>query len=548
MKKKLVSVLFLLFAVSFATNAGTNINAIRLILCFKKPINTSQFSMESGYQTFGIKELDKLNKQFQCNLIKPLNRNKNLFVLQFDTKEKVKDIIEQYNLLGLFKYIESDHIGKAFGAQSISPNDSLFSRQWGLYNDGSFLVGNPKIGADIHMEDAWQIQQGSNKVIVAICDGGSTLTQPDFNGRWWINSGEIPGNGKDDDGDGYIDNLNGWDFVNNDNDPSDDNGHGTNVTTIIAANGNNNIGYAGVDWNCKIIANKVLDQNGLGYYSNWIAAIYYSIYHDARVINMSFGGIDTSQALKEAIMYADTENVVMVASMGNDDTDQLVYPAAYLTVIAVGATNPDDTRCNPFSWGGKSGSNYGAYISVVAPGNYIYGYSYLSNKDYDIFWSGTSQAAPFVSGLASLLIAEHPTYTAAAIKSLIQSTADDQVGNPLEDTKGWDPYYGYGRINAARALGRAAGVEDPIPSINNIKLWPNPSSGIFELDFVLQYYQNLIVEISDLQGRILETKNLGKQIPGQYHEFISTNLPQGIYFVTLKDSKYISIPKKLVIQ
>ncbi len=546
MKKFYVLLVFTLLILPGAGFACSyRISTVRIIACFKSPVHPEMYTLESGYVKFGVKELDEISIKYRCMDAKSLGMRKDLYVLQFRTMTKAEDIVKEFESSKIIKYAEEDHKGHAMGVQGISPNDAFFSNQWGLHNDGTFIIGNPKIGADVHAEEAWQVQKGSSDIIVAILDGGCKLDHPDFAGRWWINADESI-NTNDDDNDGYVDNLNGWDFVNDDNDPSDDNGHGTNVTSIIAANGNNNIGYAGMDWNCKLIANKVLDNNGNGFYSYWIDAIYYSIYHDARVINMSVGGTDTSRALKEAVMYADTMGVTIVASMGNDNSNQLNYPAAYPTVIAVGATNPDDTRCNPFSWGG--GSNFGSDISVVAPGNYIYGLSYLSDTTNDIFWGGTSQSAPFVTGLASLILAQNPSYTSVDVKRIIENSADDQVGNPNEDTKGWDQYYGYGRINAGKTLNMAAGVESNRHDALGLRIWPNPTIGNFEIDYTLSGDQNSTVNIYDMQGRIIESKNLGKQIPGKHNGNISTSVSSGIYMLQICGDKYSSLPVKLIVR
>lgn len=301
------------------------------------------------------------------------------------------------------------------------------------------------------MENAWSIEQGDSNIVVTIIDSGTKLDHPEFTGRIWTNYHEIPNNGIDDDGNGYIDDVKGWDFANSDNDPMDDNGHGTNVAGIIGANGNNSIGYAGADWYCKLMILKGLDNNNYGYYSWWTEAIYYAVDNGAKVINMSLGGNSFSTTLQNAVTYALNNNVVVVVCMMNTNSNTVYYPAGFTGVIAVGSTNSNDTRSNPFFWSPTSGSNYGSHISVVAPGNYIYGLNYQSNTKYGSYWGGTSQATPHVSGLASLLLAQNPSRTPAQIKSTIETTAEDQVGNSSEDTPGWDIYFGHGRINAFNA-------------------------------------------------------------------------------------------------
>ena len=329
------------------------------------------------------------------------------------------------------------------------PNDPYTDRQWYVKNNGTFTRFASKAGADIGLLQAWELEDGDSLVTVAVLDGGCDIYNADLKGRIWKNAQEIPFNNIDDDLNGYVDDTIGWDFVNADNFPEDEAGHGTNVAGIIGANANNNIAYAGIDKNCKLMICKITDDEGNGKYRNWAAAIYYAVKNGARVINMSVGGLVSSKELETAINFAYENNVLVVAAMMNTNTSQPYFPAAYKNVLAVGATNPDDSRAAPFFWSKTSGSNYGQHISVVAPGNYIYG---LSPTSDNIFWGGTSQAAPMVSGLAALLIAQDMSRTPDEIQHIITITADDKVGTAEEDTDGWDQYYGYGRINAYRAL------------------------------------------------------------------------------------------------
>lgn len=427
-----------------------------------------------GKSHCGLAVVDSLNQRFTCLQITKLYPNDTsdgTVLLHFPTSNRETARLNAYRQCGAFTYVHSDVMGHGHGKKgnlADTPTDTYFYRQWALFNNGTFSEHAdginslpPKIGADIHMQEAWTIEKGSSKIIVAVLDGGVKWDHPEFAGRIWNNAKETPNNGIDDDGNGFVDDEHGWNFSNNqnvqnfagNNNVKDSIGHGTNVAGIIGSNGNNNMGYAGVDWNCKIMPVKVLNDSNVGYYSWWAKGIHYAVDNGARVINISAGGTDAAgTVLKDAINYALSKKVTVVVSIGNDNSDIHEYPAAYPGVIAVGATEPNDTRVNGFFWDPKSGSNWGSHISLCAPGNFIYGLASTSNAEYDLFWGGTSQAAPHVSGVVALLLAQDSTLTPAQIKNILEVTADDQVGNPLEDKLGFDPYYGHGRLNAGRAL------------------------------------------------------------------------------------------------
>ncbi|MEO5929296.1 MAG: S8 family serine peptidase [Candidatus Kapaibacterium sp.] len=383
-----------------------------------------------------------------------------LVALEFDRDIDIPSAIADYLGTGMFRYLEPDYIGHA---GSGAPSDAFYGRQWALNNDGTFPLSAARAGADIGMENAWQMETGDSNVIVAVLDTGCKLDHEELAGRIWRNLKDVTNNGTDDDSNGYIDDINGWNFTVGNNRPTDSIGHGTNVAGIIGANGDNGVGYAGIDWHCRLMIIKVIADNDFGYYSWWISGIMYAVNNGAGVINMSLGGKDGSQAMQDAIDYAYARNVAIVAAMGNENYGHPAYPAALKHVIAVGSTDPDDKRSAPFFWSPVSGSNYGSHISVMAPGNYIYGLSRLPNETYNFYWGGTSQATPHVTGLAALLIAQKPGRTVDQIRAIIEGTADDLVGNPAEDTKGFDQYYGHGRINAGKAL-----CQDPPPLLPEI--------------------------------------------------------------------------------
>ncbi|NOS83723.1 MAG: S8 family serine peptidase [Ignavibacteria bacterium] len=368
-------------------------------------------------------------------------------------------------------FSEPDFIGEAAGVKgtSVKPNDNFFTRQWGLHNDGSLgtTTGkNGKTGADMNVLKAWDIETGSSDIIVGIMDSGTKIDHPDLSGRIWVNTEEVK-NGRDDDGNGFVDDINGYNFAYDNPNVKDDGGHGTNIAGTIGATTNNDLGYAGIDQKCKLMICKNLDDENLGEYSWWSASLYYASNNGARVINMSEGGYDYSKTLENAIKYAQDAGCIIVASMMNKNNGDTYYPASFKNVLAVGATDTDDSRCREFTWGG--GSNWGRHIAVVAPGNKIYGLDYKDNSNYDVYWSGTSQATAYVSGIASILLGQDPSRTNNDLREIITQTAIDQVGDSREDKAGFDDYYGYGRVDLYEALnygkyssGKKDKVKDPV--------------------------------------------------------------------------------------
>lgn len=452
--KQILSFACLLLAISLPGYAQPGVTTDQVILKFKNDL-VKPGNLVNNKSLFGNKKIDRIGIKFHLQNARSQSTGKTnkepVYILRFSKGTNIQQVIEEYKNSGFIEYAEPDFIGKGCGGP-IHPNDAFYYRQWGLHNDGSFSYGTAVAGADIGMENAWGIQQGNSNIIVGVIDSGTKLDHPEFSGRIWTNNKEIAANGIDDDNNGRIDDVNGWDFANSDNNPTDDLGHGTNVAGIIGANGNNAIGYAGVDWNCKLMILKGLNSNNFGYYSWWAEAVTYAVDNGAKVINMSLAGTGYSSTLQNAVNYALSHNVTVVAAMSNENSSTINYPAAFAGVIAVGSTDPNDNRSNPFFWSASSGSNYGSHISVVAPGNYIFGLHYQSNTNYDYYYGGTSQATPHVAGLAALLLAGNPNLLPAQIKSIIEITSEDRVGNPAEDSPGWDQYYGYGRINAFKAL------------------------------------------------------------------------------------------------
>ena len=248
------------------------------------------------------------------------------------------------------------------------PDDTHFNRLWGLHNTAQNVNGtNGTNDADIDALEAWDVTTGSSDVVVAVIDSGVDVNHPDLAANIWTNPGEIAGNGIDDDGNGKIDDVNGWDFYIDDNDPRDANGHGTHVAGTIAAVGDNAAGVSGVSWSAKIMVLRFLDAWGSGTSSNAIAAIEYATAMGADVINNSWGGGGFNTALKTAIEASDVVVVCAAGNNGRNNDSIPYYPSSYdsANLIAVAASDQNDTRA--------SFSNYGAIsVDVAAPGTNIY--------------------------------------------------------------------------------------------------------------------------------------------------------------------------------
>jgi thermitase len=319
-------------------------------------------------------------------------------------------------------------------------------------------------------------------------------------------------------------------------------GHGTHITGIIGANGNNEIGYAGVDWRCRLMICKVLKDDYSGLYSWWSQAIRYAVDHGANVINMSVGGTSFSHTLKEAVEYAHSKNVLVVASMQNNNSNTIYYPAGYAHALAVGSTDPDDRRTRAFSGVASYGSNYGNHIDVVAPGNYIYGLSAQSDTVYDIIKSGTSQSAPLVSGLATLLWAKNSDASVHEIENMIFTSCDDEVGDPDEDVPGWDPFYGFGRINALKALSGTAGQLN-----DQIDVFPNPASQELNIDYRFRDATNASISIVNNVGQVIRTVHENEAIRSGRYTFTVAELDKGFYYVLITAGSQV-ISRKIVIR
>jgi subtilisin family serine protease len=327
---------------------------------------------------------------------------------------------------GLFEYVEPDYAVRAH----LQPSDSAFQNGtlWGLTR--------------LNAEQAWGITTGSTNVVVGVIDSGVRSTHQDLASQLWRNPGEVAGNNVDDDGDGYVDNVHGINAINKSGNPSDDNDHGTHVAGTIGAAANNAGPVVGVCWNVRLMACKFLDSTGQGYTSDAIECIDFAASNGARILNCSWGGGDYSQALYDAIAAARNTGVLVIAAAGNDgrNNDTMPdYPASYNldNIISVAALDANDSL--------PSFSNYGqTSVDLAAPGVGIYSCTAGSDSSYDTY-QGTSMAAPHVSGVAALLLAQNPAIATAELRQRLLNTTVSVPALSGRCVTG-------GRVNAYNAL------------------------------------------------------------------------------------------------
>jgi len=436
------------------------------IIKFKDNVN---LSIVDNNVTTGIASIDKLNQKFYVSFaekifkdnIDPLLSNVYKFVIENNVS--IFDFLEEYSSNPFVEYVEPIYIyhtydniisakikNQGFGVLETIPNDPLFNQQWAL--------------SKINAPDAWDIEKGDPNITIAIIDTGVDINHIDLSENIWINEDEIPGNGIDDDNNGYIDDIKGWDFVNKDNSPLDEVGHGTHCAGIISSVTNNNLGVAGICWNCKIMPVKTLNYMG-GKLDYICQGIIYAVDNGADIISMSVGGYPLT-LIKDTVNYAYEKGVIIIASAGNENSVEKIYPAAYENVMAVAATDRNDSRA--------VFSNYGSWVDVAAPGvdilslrangTDIYGDGiHIVDKFYYLA-SGTSMSCPYVAGLAALLLSKNNQcpYPAYMIQSMIPFTTDEI------DT---DEYIGTGRINASKALQKEpfAAILESIPNWEDVK-------------------------------------------------------------------------------
>jgi subtilisin family serine protease len=388
------------------------------------------------------------------SLMRTFTRIPDLEQIKLPEGTSVPDAIRAYLDDPDVEYAEPNYIRNS---SMTIPNDPLFPQQWSLRNTAVS-------GADIGITGAWDVHTGNGSSVIAFLDTGMDYDHPDLADNLWINTGEIPGNDIDDDGNGFVDDWRGWDFVRcaqfnpdgicispklQDNDPMDDNGHGTHVAGIAGAMGNNNIGIAGVNWKVQLMPLKILNAEGSGTVADEIEAVQYAVSKNVQIINMSFSGALFSRAEFDAIDVARSAGVLVISAAANGGADSIGdnndfvprYPANYNlnNIISVAATNSNGVIA-PFS-------NFGPNsVHVAAPGVFVLStFPFSLNPFGYTSLTGTSMSVAHVSGLAGLLTSFYPDFIFSQIRGMVLRYVDVLISlQGLVITNG--------RINAEKAL------------------------------------------------------------------------------------------------
>ena len=431
-----------------------------------------------------VASLDTLSQRFGAVSVSPVfspatpagqhPRLKNIYLIRFPIQWGLEPLLRRYEQHPAIEAVEFNRLSQ-FCAGTV-PNDPGYSEQWNLRL--------------INMPEAWRITQGDPQVTVAVVDSGIATRHPEFRSQLWQNSGEIPENGVDDDRNGYIDDINGWDFSDaptlpgggdstvRDNEPEDETGHGTHVSGIIAAKVNNGLGIAGIAPECRLMPLRAGFKFGGGEYlqnDDLAVAIVYAADNGAQVINMSWGDTVNAFIIEASLEYAYARGCVLVGAAGNSGSLGSYYPAGLKTVISVAGLGQEKQL--------YSDSNFGATIDIAAPGEEI------PSTDIDGGYqnrSGTSMAAAHVSGIAGLLIAANPNYSNTEVQRTLIATAEPLFINSLVGAGALDAYAVLTASTTLIAQLDAHQIAPQVEGISNIEIFGSAGGSGF-IEYWLEY-------------------------------------------------------------
>ena len=395
-----------------------------------------------------VGNLDKFHAQRGSRILKHFKHLGDIQVLKLPKGRNVQQVLAEYQASGLVEFAEPDYLVEP----ALAPDDPKFQdgSLWHLRNNGQ---AGGVLGADIHAPDGWETLHSASDIIVAIVDSGVRYTHEDLAANMWVNPGEIPDNGLDDDGNGFVDDVHGINAAANTGNPIDLEGHGTQIAGLLGAVGNNSLGIVGVAWKVKLMACRYSDDVGMGTISDVVECIDYARLQGAHIINASFIIGMYSSTLYAAISSCRAQGILLVAAAGNSGRDNnlnAAYPANFDldNIVSVAATTRADTLA--------SFSNFGATsVDLAAPGSGVFTTQSGSDDAY-ISNSGTSFAAPVVAGAFALLKARYPDETYRQLIDRLLAATDRLPSLAGKCVTG-------GRLNIARALGPASTALQVLP-------------------------------------------------------------------------------------
>ena len=389
----------------------------------------------------GVGTIQDITEKFNDRVEDSIESVSGLYAIDDLDDANAVQTVASYLALPEVEYAEPNYDIEAddFEFNPIRPSDPRFSDQWALANDGQ---RGGKQGADISAMIAWSVTTGDDDVVIAVLDSGVDYNHPDLENNMWKRPANVPE--YVDDTAGTVQDLQGYNAINNDADPMDENGHGTHCAGIIGAEGGNDIGITGVNWKVRIMPLKFMNKSGWGTTKDAIEAINYVIDRknhgvNVRVISASWGSTNTSKALEDVIDKAYEAGILFVAAAGNASTDndrRPHYPSSYKNVVAVAAMDRNDQLASFSNWGAK-------HVAIAAPGAEIL--STWLNDEYEEK-SGTSMATPVVAGVAALVAGNEPRLSVDDLRKRLLTSVDKVDALKSKVSSG-------GRINAAKALG-----------------------------------------------------------------------------------------------